>query len=59
VTQITQSAKQVEGTDGFLNHLRMRLIPEEPTPRQHTALTRVEATLVAHLSFFYPHDPGQ
>jgi hypothetical protein len=63
VAQITQSAKQVEGIDLFLNHLRtelrMRLIPGEPIPRQRTALTRVEAALVAYLSFFYSHDSSQ
>ena len=63
VTQSTQSAKQVEETDLSLNRLRadlrMRLIPGEPTPRQRTALTRVEAALVAYLSFFYPQDSGQ
>jgi hypothetical protein len=40
VTQTTESARQVEETDLFLNHLRadlrMRLIPGEPTPRQRT-----------------------
>jgi hypothetical protein len=42
VAQTTDSAKQVEETDLFLNHLhadlRMKLIPGEPTPRQRTAL---------------------
>jgi hypothetical protein len=63
VAQTTESAKQVEESDLFLNHLhadlRMKLIPGEPTPQQRTALARVEAALVAYLSFFYPHDPSQ
>ena len=60
--QTTESANQVEEPDLFLNRLcadpRMRLIPGEPIPWQHDALVRVEAALVAYLSYFYPHDPG-
>lgn len=63
VDQTTESANQVEEPDLFLDYLRadmrIRLIPGGPTPRQRTALARVEAALVAYLSFFYPHDPAQ
>jgi hypothetical protein len=63
VDHTTESAMQVEETDLFLNQLRadlgMRPIPGEPTLPQRTALARVEAALVAYLSFFYPHDPGR
>jgi hypothetical protein len=62
VAQTTESAKQPEGTDLFSinlrSDLRSRLFPGEPTPPQRTALARVEAALVAYLSYFYPHDPG-
>ena len=62
VAQTTDSAKQSEETDLFLNHLRadlrMRLMPEGPTPPQRTALEQVEAALVGYLSFFYPRDPS-
>jgi len=61
--QTTESAKQVEEPDLFLNRLRadlrMRLVPGEPTQLQRTALARVEAALLAYLTFFYPHDPGR
>ena len=62
VAQTTESAQQPEETDLFSitlrSDLRTRLFPGEPTTRQRTALARVEAALVAYLSFFYPHDPG-
>jgi hypothetical protein len=63
VDQTTESAKQVEETDRFLNRLRadllMKPIPGEPTLPQRTALARVEAALFDYLSFFYPHDPDK
>ena len=63
MAEITDSPRQPGETDLFLNHLRVdlrqRLIPGEPTPPQVTALEKVEAALVAYLSFFYPHDPAQ
>jgi hypothetical protein len=60
-TPTTRAAQRLERTDLLLSRLhadlRMGRVPEGPTPEQRTALARVEASLDAYVSFFYPHDP--
>ncbi len=60
-TPTTNASQRLEQTDLLLSQLhadlRMRRVPEGPTPEQREALARVEASLDAYVSFFYPHDP--
>jgi hypothetical protein len=58
-----RASQRLERTDLLLSQLRADLrmgrVPEGPTQEQCTALARVEASLYAYVSFFYPHDSRQ
>jgi hypothetical protein len=58
-----RAPQRLERTDLLLSQLqadlRMGRVPEGLTPEQRAALARVETTLDAYASFFYPHDPRQ
>jgi hypothetical protein len=62
-TPTTKTSQRLERTDLLLSQLRadlrMRRVPEGPTPEQRTARARAEAALDSYVSFFYPHAPRQ
>ena len=58
-TPTTKASQRLERTDLLLSQLHADLgmgrVPERLTREQRTALARIEASLDAHVSFFYPH----
>jgi len=63
LTPTPKASQRLERTDLHLSQLsadlRMGPVPEGPTPEQCKTLARVEASLDAYVSFFYPHDSRQ
>ena len=59
-TPTTRASQRLERTVLLLSQLQAYLrtgrVPGGPTPEQRTALARIEASLDAYMSFFYPRD---